>query len=275
MNIEKRIGAVFGFSPGMLEESWVDEDGPSFLDFQVMQRALVALGFPTGKNGRCWIDGVISRHTRRALKQYQAEKDMGQTGRFSENTRLSLYADVADMLQPLSEQVVFGYAGQLNRVMHDTEFDGERTIFHYLQPARERVTEDLVPVFLTLLATVNHGVTLPSLDLADYRVRVDQGAVPAEARLMALRYGFFQLSGAFLSEHGEFDFDRARLAGDLEYHLDIVAYFLEKDEKVKKILRSGQLEDLYSHFPVGHMSKTADQNDFTSTLADINRCLAR
>jgi len=226
------VTAVLGSPRELIDEVWESEDGPDRDDMRVMQRALLLLTYPTGEQGRPWIDGVFGPHTRRALKQFQGENSLEVTGRFDVPSRAALFARVGERLGSWTPEQCHGARGQLDKVEAMTPFTAERMVFYYTDYAKARVNPEAGASFLALLTWINNATCLPGLELSDYLNRLAEGAAPAQARRLALRVGFFQRPGAFYAEHAEFELERALNFGDLDYQFDLAAALLKSDEKL-------------------------------------------
>jgi len=270
---ESYITQALGLPFDLLEEAWTNEDGPGNEEFRVMQRCLLVLGYPSGENGRAWLDGVVGPHTRRILKQWQSDNDLPVTGRFDEPSRELLYQQAAELLRSKSEEAVIGYSGQLQRVAAISEVAGKTAIYYYLTEARNRVDEDLVPFFLALTVFPSQGRTVATLDLDDFQRRLDDGENPIEARIQASRFGFLQLKAKIYQQADGLDLQCVQAFGDISYHLDIIAYFLKNDEGLSKAAASHDVQAIANWL----QERGAEDNDLTArlrqTLQEVRACL--
>ncbi len=246
--------AVLGLDLALVEEAWAAEDGPYPEEIRVMQRCLILSGYPTGEQGRPWVDGVIGPNTRRALKQWQEEKGLEATGRFDEAARRGLIDQTAKWLMELPQVQRTHAKGQMIHLQEMEPATGKFAVLHYLAAATARVDEELVPAFLALYCACNNGVALAGLELSDYLRRLAAGEDLATARRLALRYGFLQLSGDFIAKHPDLDLDRAANPGDLDYQFDVIATMLNGDEALRKVaakLNGRALEQAFEKSAVG------------------------
>ncbi len=270
---QKMIEDCLGLRFDVFEESWNDEDGPSNEDYRVMQRCLILLGYPTGENGRSWIDGVVGPNTRRALKQYQEENGFEVTGRFDAVSRPALYHAANEWLGRLEEKVVSGSTGQLRRVANQSGFSGKNAVYYYLSAARARVKEELQSGFLAL-TTIHDGETALSLDLNEYQRLQTQGASPKEARLAASHYGFLQLPAAYFSTN-KLDLNRACVCGDLDFHLDTIAHVLLSDPGLGEAAVRRDAAAVTQRFPYSRFAGPVGLEVFTDRWREVDACLPK
>jgi hypothetical protein len=268
------VADILGLALEVLEEEWNSEDGPQPEEICVFQRCLVLLGYPTGDQGRPWIDGEFGPNTRRALKQYQEENGFAVTGRFEPEIRRRLYDDAAAYLTALPEPQRVHAHGQIRRLQNQTPV-GTPFMVRYYPPEAERVDEPLRAAFLALVAWANRAVTVPGLDLPLYRKNLGAGLDAREARLAALRYGFLQMTAA---QHAELGLDAARAVnpGDLDFHFDVVAAVLKNVPAVRDAAASQNAEALALALPWAHADCTLKAAfGLPFLLADIATALAR
>lgn len=228
------IAAVLGQAPEVFEESWTIEEIPHQTDICVPQRCLILQGFPTGQAGRPWIDGVIGPDTRRALRQWQEEHGFATTGHFETPVRAALIDETVALLAAMPDMQRVHASGQLAKLQNMHPMTGKLAARYFAGEAIARVDETIVPVFLALYASINNGILLPGLEITDYLRRCAAGESPREARRLALRYGFLQLSGKMIADHPQLDLDRAANPGDLAYHFDMLGIMLREDGALRK-----------------------------------------
>ncbi len=272
-NQMKLIEECLGLPFDVFAESWVDEDGPSNEDYRVMQRCLLLLGYPTGPLGQPCLDGVIGPNARRALRQYQQECDFEGTAQFDVMTRRALYHTAADFLAEFEDKVIVGCAGQLRRVANQPGLSGKEAVYYFQNEAKARVEHDLLAAFL-LLTTINAGITVAALDLLRYEQLLTEKNGLREARMASLHYGFLQLRDDRYEELGQ-DVNRARVCGDIDFHLDTIARVLESDAALRDAAVKRDLPALATRFPFASLSNAEGVNRLKVNWAEIETSLPK
>ena len=273
-NISK-IAEVLGLPFEVLEEGWAAKEDSHFEEIEVLQRCLVLLGYPTGADGKSWIDGVLGMHTRRALTQFQTENGLPASGQFDDPTRRALYGAAAQFLSGLTEDSLIGSLGQLQKVAHQPNFSGKKAVLYSFNEAAARVAAELIPAFLALISAINNGITVASIDLTDYRSRLAAGQDPKSARRLACRHGFLQLSGQYYQDTPELDLERVRVAGDLPYHYDVVAYLLKNNDRLRQAALAADAPGMIAALPTAPANPKQGLRSLEGALIEVNGCLNR
>lgn len=272
-NQMKLIEECLGLPFDVVEESWSDEDGPSNEDYRVMQRCLLLLGYPTGPFGQPCLDGVIGPNARRALRQYQQECNFDVTAQFDATARQSLYHTATDLLAELEDQVIVGCTGQLRRVANQPGLSGKEAVYYFQNEAKARVERDLVAGFL-LLTTVNAGITVSALDLLKYEDLLANKTGLREARSAALHHGFLQLRDERYQELG-LDENRARVCGDIVFHLDTIARVLENDASLRDAVRKQEAAAVAAQFPFASLANAEGMGRLATNWVEIEASLPK